>query len=373
MPDDALNQSISVLSHRATVVATMIIKGTSNMNAASLVYNTNKQERLEAQFHLDKGSKFEAWAIEKRVVSLPLSGDVIIPSTQTVASGPLLQLMINAFCGVTRGVIVVKCASGKGKSLAARYLLSKASRGMMFVGSAESGSYSKALSKAVGAPDTVGVAGWLRDLFEAITKRPQPLTWKDKVTNLFRTVSRACINPPVEQDENLNSTSDEQEAQLQRVAPRNVVILDSFDIPGHLDMEGSHGDEDWKLTSGVRDLADALGVLVFVITQEQTIANRLLQLNIWERVWALEGLVERKPDLGEDGKHVNPSWQEIEWDVDQLRQVLRCHGYPNQLVDRVDVNRGDTPRAVLCRADKARGDLERDEPANSASPRNLAV
>jgi acyl-CoA reductase-like NAD-dependent aldehyde dehydrogenase len=128
-------------------------------------YNTNKQERLEAQFHLDKGSNFEAWAIEKRVASLPLGGDVIIPSTQTVASGPLLQLMMNAFCSVTKGVIVVKCASGKGKSLAARYLLSKASRGMMFVGSAEIGSYSKALTKAVGAPDAMGAAGWLRDLF----------------------------------------------------------------------------------------------------------------------------------------------------------------------------------------------------------------
>jgi hypothetical protein len=70
--------------------------------------------------------------------------------------------------------------------------------------------------------------------------------------------------------------------------------------------------------SGVCDLPDVSGVLVFVITQEQTIANRLLQLNMWERVWALEGLVERKPDLGEDCKYVNPSWQEIEWDVDQL-------------------------------------------------------
>ena len=311
--------------------------------------------------------------MEKRVVSLPLSGCVIIPSTQTVAPGPLLQLMIDAFCRVTKGVIVVKCASGMGKSLAARYLLSKASRGMMFVGSAVSGSYSKALTRAVGAPDTVDAAGWLRDLFEAITKRPQPLTWKDKITNHFRTVSRACTNPPVEQDENLNSTSYEQEAQLQRVVPCNVLILDSFDIPEYLCMEGSHGDEDWKLMSGVRDLADELGVLVFVITQKQTIANRLLQLNMWQRVWALEGLVERKPDLGEDGEYMNPSWQEIEWDVDQLRQVLRCHGYPNQLVDRVDVNRGDTPRAVLYRADKARGDLERDEPANSAGPRNLIV
>ena len=93
--------------------------------------NTNKQERLEAKFHLNKGRYFEAWAIEKRVVSLPLSGDVIIPSTKTVAPGPLLQLLIDAFCSVTRGVIVVKCASGKGKSLAARYLLSKASRGMI--------------------------------------------------------------------------------------------------------------------------------------------------------------------------------------------------------------------------------------------------
>ena len=107
-------------------------------------------------------------AIEKRVVRLPLSGSVIIPSTQTVAPGPLLQLMIDAFCHVTKGVIVVKCASGMGKSLAARYLLSKASRGMMFVGSAESGSYSKALSKAVGAPDTVGVAGWLRESHESL-------------------------------------------------------------------------------------------------------------------------------------------------------------------------------------------------------------
>jgi hypothetical protein len=160
-------------------------------------------------------------------------------------------------------------------------------------------------------------------------------------------LARACTNPPVEQDENLKSTSDEQEAQLQRVVPRNVLILDSFDIPGYLDMEGSHVDENRKLISGVRDLADALGVLVFVITQEQTIANRLLKLNVWERVWALEGLVERKPDLGKDGIYVNPCWQEIEWDVDQLRQVLRCHGYANQLVDRVAVSRGDTPRAVL--------------------------
>jgi hypothetical protein len=72
---------------------------------------------------------------------------------------------------------------------------------------------------------------------------------------------------------------------------------------------------------------------------------------------------ERKPDLGEDGKYVNPSWQEIEWDVDQLRQVLRCHVYPKQLVDQVTVNQGDTPRAVLYRADKARGGLERFEPA----------
>jgi len=282
---------------------------------------TTSDDANRQYFERSKSALFRGLAEEKRVFNpKPLPG--------SFAPSSLLQCMLNVYESSETGVVVVYSESGLGKSVAARLVLSKASRGIMFAGKLPShGIYWKHVAGLLGVPKERNYEdfyGWVNVLIEQTVRVPrQPLL-------------RSCFAPDVPLELDLP-------VEFDVAMPRRpLLVFDDFDEVSQ---------EDYNFMKVVFDLADTHDALVLVLTSDKPTANRLLKQNHWRRIRPLEGSYDDKRKRRiPDGTYDDPHWMQMNWTQAQLECLLRCHGFTDAEIFQVSAVDAENPYDVLRRA-----------------------
>ena len=290
---------------------------------------TNGDDTSHGYFQRSKGAAFEKLASEKTVFEPK-------PLPQSFAPSLILQNMLNTYKSGDTGVVIVYAESGLGKSVSARLVFNKASRGIMFGGKPRTdGIYWKLVAGQLQVPkyhDFKHLHSWVDVLFQKTARTEEQCAWRIPSLTCVGREETTDLPLPIEFEEPLPK--------------RPIIVFDDFDEVLQ---------EDINFMKVIFLKADDYDILVIVLTADALTANKLCKLNHWRRVAPMEGSFNAgaKRRLS-DGKFNDPVWIPMAWEKRQLERLLQCHGFTAMEIRALDVQAEENPYDLLKRARRRR-------------------